>query len=85
MHCNVVSCVICISNEVCISRRKRVRDILPRLDSSSDLGIEFRSYCCDCKIDLDKYVNDNKFIKERRFEVILTSFSSSNDCRPLLV
>ena len=33
---------------------------------------------------LDKYDNDNKFIKERRFEVILTSFSSSNDYRPLL-
>ena len=30
-------------------------------------------------IDLNKYDNDNKFIKERRFEVILTSFSSSND------
>ncbi len=29
-------------------------------------------------IDLDKYDSDNKFIKERRFEVILTSFSSSN-------
>ncbi len=27
---------------------------------------------------LDKYDSDNKFIKERRFEVILTSFSSSN-------
>ena len=33
---------------------------------------------------LDRYDNDNKFIKERRFEVILTSFSSSNDYRPLL-
>ena len=32
----------------------------------------------------DRYDNDNKFIKERRFEVILTSFSSSNDYRPLL-
>ena len=29
-------------------------------------------------IDLDKYDNDSKFIKERS-EVILTSFSSSND------
>ena len=35
-------------------------------------------------IDLDRNDNDNKFIKERRFEVILTSFSSSNDYRPLL-
>ena len=35
-------------------------------------------------IDLEKYDNDIKFIKERRFEVILTSFSSSNDYRPLL-
>ena len=32
---------------------------------------------------LDRYDNDNKFIKKRRFEVILTSFSSSNDYRPL--
>ncbi len=29
-------------------------------------------------LNLDKYDSDNKFIKERRFEVILTSFSSSN-------
>ena len=36
-------------------------------------------------IDLDRYDNDNKFIKERCFEVILTSFSSSNDYRPLLI
>ena len=27
-------------------------------------------------IDLDKFDSDNKFIKERRYEVILTSFSS---------
>ena len=33
---------------------------------------------------LDKYDNDNKFVKKRRFEVMLTSFSSSNDYRPLL-
>ena len=29
--------------------------------------------------DLDKYESNNKSILERRFEVILTSFSSSND------
>ena len=35
-------------------------------------------YSIKNNIDLDKYDSDNKFIKERRFEVILTSFSSSN-------
>ena len=43
------------------------------------------SIICYLNLDLDRYDNDNKFIKERRrIEVILTSFSSSNDYRPLL-
>ena len=45
---------------------------------------ECRSIYGCIRLDLDRYDNDNKFIKERRFEVILTSFSSSNDYRPLL-
>ena len=32
-------------------------------------------------IDLDKYDSDNKFIRERRFEVILTSFELENEVK----
>ena len=49
----------------------------------------FQTQCLPIKgslvlIDLDKYDSDDKFIKERSFEVILTSFSTSNYYRNVL-
>ena len=56
-----------------------------RLQHITYVYIDFNQYKIKLfDIDLNKYDNDNKFIKERHFEVILTSFSSSNDYRPLL-
>ena len=66
-----------LTSKACLNLGKCIIDLSRRFDVHVYTNFQPLYYS-------DKYDSDNKFIKERRFEVILTSFSSSNNYRKRL-